>query len=218
MLRRRLSYANVMSTLGVFIALGGTSYAVTQLPRNSVGSNQLKSNSVTSAKIRDRAVRRADLAPSARVGSRGPRGATGPAGAAGPAGAGETVQSRKPNAVQIPPAANGSSVIASLTLQPGTWLVNARTRLIYNGGAGSDYFDCDLRTATGTLLQRASARLGQDAQATEVDTVTLQFAETFAAATQVVFTCAHNNVALPAAPFADQANLLATRLTNLEDR
>jgi hypothetical protein len=52
----RLSYANVMATLGVFIALGGTSYAITQLPKNSVGARQLKINAVTKAKIRKNAI------------------------------------------------------------------------------------------------------------------------------------------------------------------
>ena len=40
-IRERLSYANVMATIAVFIALGGTSYALT-LPRDSVGSAQLR--------------------------------------------------------------------------------------------------------------------------------------------------------------------------------
>jgi hypothetical protein len=54
-LRDRLTYANVMSTIAVFAALGGTSYALT-LPRNSVGAEQLQSNSVGSTEIRRRAV------------------------------------------------------------------------------------------------------------------------------------------------------------------
>ena len=42
-LRTHLSYANVMATIAVFIALGGTSYALTALPRNSVGPKQIRS-------------------------------------------------------------------------------------------------------------------------------------------------------------------------------
>ena len=80
----KLTYANVMSTIGVFIALGGTSYAVTQLPRNSVGERQLKPNAVTAAKIRDASVGRADLAPDAVIA--GPRGARGPVGGPGERG------------------------------------------------------------------------------------------------------------------------------------
>lgn len=83
--RPRLTYANVTATLALFIALGGTSYAVVQLPRNSVGPAQLRSNAVTSAKIRNGTVRRTDLARSARTGTRGPRGPHGPQGDRGPA-------------------------------------------------------------------------------------------------------------------------------------
>ena len=91
-IRERLSYANVMATLAVFIALGGTSYALT-LPRNSVGSEQLKSrsvgnselkrNAVTSAKVKGRSLRLSDLSPSARAALRGQTGPTGPAGPSG---------------------------------------------------------------------------------------------------------------------------------------
>jgi hypothetical protein len=54
--RPRLTYANVMATIAVFIALGGASYAATKLPKNSVGTKQLKANAVTTAKIKNGAV------------------------------------------------------------------------------------------------------------------------------------------------------------------
>ena len=44
----RLSYANVMSTIAVFVALGGSSYAALKLPRNSVGSAQIRNGAVQS--------------------------------------------------------------------------------------------------------------------------------------------------------------------------
>jgi hypothetical protein len=50
--RERLSYANVIATLALFLALGGVSYAATQLPKNSVGAKQLKKNAVTSSKVK----------------------------------------------------------------------------------------------------------------------------------------------------------------------
>ena len=56
MMRRitsKLSYANVMATVAVFMALGGVSWAAVHLPRNSVGSAQLRANAVTNAKIRN---------------------------------------------------------------------------------------------------------------------------------------------------------------------
>jgi len=75
--RPQLTYANVISSLALFVALGGTSYAVA---RNSVGSAQLRSNAVTSAKVKNRSLLPSDLSPSARIGQRGRRGAPGPPG------------------------------------------------------------------------------------------------------------------------------------------
>jgi len=56
MKRPRLSYANVMATIAVFIALGGSAYTATKLKKNSVGTKQIKSNAVTTAKIKKSAV------------------------------------------------------------------------------------------------------------------------------------------------------------------
>lgn len=79
-IRTTLSYANVMATLAVFIALGGSSYAALTLPRDSVGSKQIRRNAVRSTELRDRTVRLRDLAGSTRAALRGQQG---PAGAAG---------------------------------------------------------------------------------------------------------------------------------------
>lgn len=98
-----MTYANVMSTVAVFIALGGTSYAAVKLPKGSVGATQIKADAVTSAAIRDGAVTAQDLAPGAAgSGPRGPRGQTGPSGPAGatgpigPTGAGVSLEAWRP--------------------------------------------------------------------------------------------------------------------------
>jgi hypothetical protein len=53
----KLTYANVVATLALFIAIGGaTAFAATQLAKNSVGTKQLKNNAVTTAKIKNGAV------------------------------------------------------------------------------------------------------------------------------------------------------------------
>jgi hypothetical protein len=49
--RKYLTYANVVSTLCLFMLLGGVAYAGTQLAKNSVGTKQLKSKAVTKAKL-----------------------------------------------------------------------------------------------------------------------------------------------------------------------
>ena len=54
--RPRITYANVMATVAVFIALGGGAYAVSSLPKNSVGTKQLRNGAVTTGKLHARAV------------------------------------------------------------------------------------------------------------------------------------------------------------------
>lgn len=60
-LASKLTYANVVASLALFIALGGVSYAAVKLPKNSVGTKQIKKNAVTSAKIKNRSVLGSDL-------------------------------------------------------------------------------------------------------------------------------------------------------------
>jgi len=64
--RKRLTYANVMSSIAVFLVLaGGTAFAANQLGKNTVGSKQLKKNAVTSAKIKNGAVTSSKIAKGA---------------------------------------------------------------------------------------------------------------------------------------------------------
>ena len=83
--RARLTYANVVASLALFVALGGTGYAALQLPKNSVGAAQIRAKAVGSSEIRDRSVRTADISRSARDRLRGQQGPTGPAGPSGTA-------------------------------------------------------------------------------------------------------------------------------------
>jgi hypothetical protein len=70
-IRKRLTYANVMSSIAVFLVLGGaTAFAATQLGKNSVGSKQLKSNAVTAAKIKKNAVTGAKIKKNAVTGAK----------------------------------------------------------------------------------------------------------------------------------------------------
>ena len=55
-IRKRLTYANVMSSIAVFLVLGGAAIAAVQLPQNSVGAKQLKKQAVTTAKLKNNAV------------------------------------------------------------------------------------------------------------------------------------------------------------------
>jgi hypothetical protein len=61
----RLTYANVMATIAVFIALGGVATAAFTLPKKSVGPKQLKANAVKTGKIADGAVTEPKIADGA---------------------------------------------------------------------------------------------------------------------------------------------------------
>jgi len=60
----RPTYANVIATIALFIALGGAAVAA-GLPKNSIGPNQLKRGAVTPAKIRRNAITPGKIAPGA---------------------------------------------------------------------------------------------------------------------------------------------------------
>jgi hypothetical protein len=88
--RKQLRFANVVACLALFVALGGASYAATQLPKNSVGSVQIKKDAVTGAKVKDGSLGAADFGagqipagPAGSTGPAGPRGVQGPQGEPG---------------------------------------------------------------------------------------------------------------------------------------
>jgi hypothetical protein len=123
----RLTYANVMSTVAVFVALGGTSYAAVKLTKNSVRSSHIKNGQVYSSDIRNGTVRAIDLHKSIRpgagtpgstgstglggtTGAAGPAGPVGPVGPAGPAGADGAPGATGPTGATGPA---GAAVVAS---------------------------------------------------------------------------------------------------------
>src|SRR4051794_39697346 len=81
----RLTYANVTATLALFVALGGTGYAISQLPKNSVKSKQIASNAVKGKEIASGAVRTGEVADGSLLSGDFAAGQL-PAGAPGPAG------------------------------------------------------------------------------------------------------------------------------------
>jgi hypothetical protein len=69
--KKRLTYANVMSSIAVFFVLGGaTAFAATQLAKNSVGTKQLKANAVSTAKLKKNAVTTAKIKKNAVTGAK----------------------------------------------------------------------------------------------------------------------------------------------------
>jgi hypothetical protein len=60
-IRSHMSFANLVSLMALFIALGGTTYAAVALPKNSVGAKQIKKNAVAASEIKKNAVRAAEV-------------------------------------------------------------------------------------------------------------------------------------------------------------
>jgi hypothetical protein len=99
MLRRRprLSYANVVATMALFVALGGSSYAAVQLSngqvktkhlaKNAVKAKKLAPDSVNSGKVKDGSLLAQDFEPGQLpAGAQGPKGDTGSQGLKGDTG------------------------------------------------------------------------------------------------------------------------------------
>lgn len=102
-LRFRITYANVMATVAVFVALGGSSYAAlqvgsAQIVNNSIRSKDIRNGQVTSRDLKNNDVRSGDVrngsllsrdfkagelpaGPPGRDGGPGARGAPGPSNA-----------------------------------------------------------------------------------------------------------------------------------------
>jgi len=77
----RISYANVVATLALFVALGGTSYAASK-----ISGAQIKANTITGSNVKDGSLALADFKKADRARLVGPQGPVGPTGAPGTAG------------------------------------------------------------------------------------------------------------------------------------
>jgi hypothetical protein len=152
--RTKLTYSNVVSTLCLFLVLGGAgAYAATQLPKNSVGSRQLKKGSVTLVKIAPAA----QSALKGQVGSRGVEGPTGPQGVPGTDGP-------KPAFPPPPPGPTGVTgpTGAASAAGPGFFGSGIDGDATLSGTANvlvdDTYYD-DLTLAPGAILNTNGFRL-----------------------------------------------------------
>jgi hypothetical protein len=145
----RLSFANVMSLVAVFIALGGTAYAALKLPKNSVGAKQIKSGAVRSAEVKDFSLQAKDLAkglPAGEKGERGPEG-PGPPGSPGQPGApatkiyafvrtGSCCGGGEP-VLATPELINAHGIVAATVAGTGKYEAKIDTRLLPRGSVNN---------------------------------------------------------------------------------
>ena len=107
---KRPSPALVISIIALVFAATGTGWAVTQLPRNSVGAPQIKNDAVISSKVKDGSLSATDFAARQL-----PTGATGATGARGPSDAWVFISSSASFDF------NSQSVLESTTLPAGSY-------------------------------------------------------------------------------------------------
>jgi len=89
--RSHLTYANVMASVALFVALGGGAYAAIKVPKNSVGTRQIKNKAVTPAKVAPKTIalfkgEKGDRGPQGLQGIQGPQGPQGLQGSQGDTG------------------------------------------------------------------------------------------------------------------------------------
>lgn len=107
-IRHKLTYANVVATIALFLVLaGGSAFAAKEvLPKNSVGSSQIEKEAVTPAKL-------SKASKAALVGSTGAAGPVGPQGPKGDPGA------KGDQGPEGPPGPKGDAGIAGEPGAPG---------------------------------------------------------------------------------------------------
>jgi hypothetical protein len=93
-IRRHVTFSNVASLMALVFAMGGTGYAISALPKDSVGTRQLKKNAVVSSKVKNRSLTALDFKagqlPKGPQGLQGLQGKDGTPGRPGADGANGT--------------------------------------------------------------------------------------------------------------------------------
>jgi hypothetical protein len=142
-LTEKLTFANLMSITAVFIALGGSAVAVTQLPKDSVGAKQIKAGAVRSAEVKDFSLQANDFAKGTLL--KGDKGEQGPSGQPGAQGAPGTPATKiyafvrtggccgGAPALDPPQIVNGHGVTATKIDGTGQYEVTFDTNLLPNG-------------------------------------------------------------------------------------
>ncbi len=174
--RGRITPSVAISFTALLIALGGTSYAVTKLPANSVGTKQIRTGAVTSSDVKNGSLRQADFRRGQLTPKVVPRGTTlrGAYALRGDSGTLQTGISfgtglaSAPTANYIVAGASGGSQCPGTTAAPaaaaGQLCVyeatadNANTRVIFDTTTGTN----DVATTFGAGIGATAVNIGQD--------------------------------------------------------
>jgi hypothetical protein len=155
-MRRHLTYANVVSSLCLFILLGGSAVAAgTLLPKNSVGTKQIRKHAVTKAKLAPKLVKalkgqKGATGATGPQGLQGVQGERGPQGETGPAGPTFGDAASAPSTYGHPACTPMTPVTKTITLDHrGLLFALSQGQFYANGGSGSN------QTANQLVLHKA---------------------------------------------------------------
>jgi hypothetical protein len=191
--RVRLTYANVVASLALFAALGGSSYAAisvtgAQVRDNSLSGRDVRNASLTGRDVRDRSLLAQDFKPgqlpAGPEGSQGDTGAPGPKGDTGAPGAkgdqGEPGIGYLAGQLAAPLAPNAGGSLQPVTLE-------RPSRLLVHGVLEASSFTCAAAAPASCKTQIVPVVDGK-AQATSVATLIIAPGQTksFAPATQLL--------------------------------
>jgi hypothetical protein len=130
-IRSHFTYANVISTICLFLVLGGaTAFAAGQLGKNTVGSKQLKKGAVTAAKIKKETITATQVKNDSLTGAQineSTLGTVPSATSAGTASSAKTANSAE--------SANSAAVASSLTAAEAVHVVGAAGQPGFENGA-----------------------------------------------------------------------------------
>lgn len=122
-IRKRLTYANVMSSIAVFLVLaGGVAYAAKkvgtkEIRGNAITTRKIKKNAVTTGKIRNRAVTNAKIRDGAVTGAKINLATLGTVPSARSAGVADSLAGRTPISVFIGPGARDVATVGPFTIR-----------------------------------------------------------------------------------------------------
>jgi hypothetical protein len=161
----------IVAFIALFIAIGGSSYAVTRLPAGSVGSKQLKKNAVTGAKVKNRSITAADIRVASLAGvasAVNATNATNAGHAAAAAGLDRVIYVNQPGTVG-PATGDATNTVATITGASATCPLGT---LAIGGGVGVDDF-------TNTAVVDSFPDAGGRAWTARVDNSDLTASHTF---------------------------------------
>jgi hypothetical protein len=193
----RLGYANVVATLALVLALGGTAYAAATIGSSEVIDNSLRSvdlrdgkYGVRSVDVRDRSLGIVDLSPAAV------------------SALGLKTWVRNHDAAVSLPAGSSTTVTTLSSLPKGSYLVLAKTNAV--NFSTLDYIRC--RISVGG--SQVDATTVTPYTSTPVASMTMVGAITTTSTANVVLACSHDSATVGI--YVEASRLFATRVRTLD--